>query len=270
MYENYYGLADNPFKITPNPRYLWYSAQHQEARGKVLYYILQSAGPIVLAAPIGTGKTSIARDLHLELRGDNRRKVVYLATPKSQTTNAFLRFIMMEFGADTNRAYAKSLSSFMSYLTKKRQEKQSCILLLDEAQNMTADMLHLIQHLFNFSTSTQFLIQMALFGQPEVLERIQRLKALKSRMAIAKLRPFDAEGTRKMMTFRWKAASGETVPPFPFTEDGVRRLHDITGGVPREIVKLANEALVRGAVSRVKQIDGETISQAYEEMTFEL
>ena len=116
MYTEYFGLAETPFRITPDPRFLWYSEQHLEAKQKILYHLTQSVGPIYLLAEIGTGKTTIARRIVDELAGDHKKKVVFVFSPKLTTTNAFLRFVMSEFEVKTSRSYGDSLRSFEHFL----------------------------------------------------------------------------------------------------------------------------------------------------------
>jgi general secretion pathway protein A len=266
MYTDYFGLRELPFRITPDPRFLWYSDQHQEAKGKILYHITQSVGPLYLLADIGTGKTTLARRIVEELEADKQKKVVFVFSPKLPTTNAFLRFVMDEFKVKTDRAYTKSLKNFENFLFEQYQEGKSPVLLVDEAQNMTTDMLLLIQHLFNFSTNTEFLIQMVLFGQPELQLKLNRLHSLKNRMSVARLKPFDLAQTREMMQFRWTISGGKG---FPFDENAVYEIFRITKGVPRSIVKLANETLIKTAVDRKTLVDKETVIAAAAEITVE-
>ncbi len=244
MYAEYFGLAELPFRITPDPRFLWYSEHHQEAKNKIIYQISQSAGPIYLLADIGTGKTTLARRIVDELEADKGKRVVFVFAPKLPTTNAFLRFVMDEFEVKTDRSYSKSLKNFEEFLKTQYQQGVSPVLLVDEAQNMTRDMLLLIQHLFNFSTNTEFLIQMVLFAQPELQPKLDRLTSLKNRLNLAQLRAFDLPQTKQMMQFRWTVAGGKV---FPFDDKAVTEVHRITQGVPRSIVKLANEALIKTA-----------------------
>lgn len=263
MYTEYFGLAENPFRITPDPRFLWYSDQHLEAKGKILYHITESAGPIYLIAHIGTGKTTLARRIVEELSADKTKQVVFAFSPKLPTTNSFLRFVMDEFEVKTNRAYSKSLKNFERFLMEQYSKGVSPVLLIDEAQNMTQDMLLLIQHLFNFSTNTEFLIQIVLFGQPELQPKLDRLSSLKNRMSIARLKPFDLEQTREMLAFRWTIAGGKH---FPFDDEAVVEIFRITQGVPRSIVKLANETLIRIAVNQRRIVDKETVVAAAVEL----
>ena len=264
MYTDYFGLAELPFRITPDPRFLWYSDQHQEAKQKILYHIHQSAGPIYLIADIGTGKTTLARRIMEELSTDTTKRVVFVFSPKLPTTNSFLRFVMDEFEVKTNRAYAKSLRNFENYLVEQHQKGVSPVLLVDEAHNMNNDMLLLIQHLFNFSTHTEFLIQMVLFAQPELQPKLDRLRSLKHRMSVARLKPFDLDQTRAMMQFRWTVAGGTALP---FSEEALHEVFRITKGVPRSIVKLANEALIKTAVDSKTVVDKDAVIVAAAELT---
>lgn len=269
MYESHFNLAEIPFRITPDPRFLWWSDQHKEAKEKIMYHVMESVAPIYLIADIGTGKSTLARRIADELEVDKKRKVVYVFAPTLRTTNAFLRFVMDEFEVPTERSYQRSLKNFEKYLIKQYEEGISPVLLVDEAQNMTRDMLLLIQHLFNFSTDTEFLIQMVLFAQPEIQSKLDRLKSLKSRLSVAKLRPFESiEEVQDMMRFRWRTSGGRD-ETFPFTDAAIAEIKRITSGVPRSIVKLSNEALIKAAVDDVRTIEPNIVSAASLEVSFD-
>lgn len=266
MYEKYFALSEHPFKTTPDPRFLWYSPQHKEAREKILYYVNQSMGPLCLFADIGTGKTTLARRIMEELQTDETKHVVYAFSPKLTTTNAFLRFIMDEFGVPTERSYAGSLRSFEQFLKERHDKRISPVLLIDESQNMTRDMLLLIQHLFNFSTSTEFLLQMVLFSQPELKKKLKRLDSLKSRLTPARLLAFTREQTEQMLKFRWQVAGGKN---FPFMKDAVDEIHKISAGVPRYIVKLANESLLQTVFAKKEKVTKSAVLLGAPEVTFD-
>lgn len=266
MYAKYFGLAELPFRITPDPRFLWYSDQHQNAKEKILYHITQSVGPIYLLADIGTGKTTLAKRIIEELSNDERYRIVFAPSPNLKSTNAFLRFIMDEYGVKTERSYEKSLKNFQAFLIEQKQAGISPVLLVDEAQNMSRDMLVLIQHLFNFSTDTDFLIQMVLFAQLDFQPKLARLPSLLSRLNLAKLQPLDLKQTRAMMQFRWTVAGGKQLP---FDDDAIVEVYRITQGIPRAIVKVAHEALIRAAVNGSKYVDKDTVSAAWTDLTVE-
>ena len=265
MYKDFFNLAEPPFRIIPDPRFLWYSDQHLEAKSKIVYHLTESAGPIYLIAETGTGKSTIAKRILQELSSDTNKKVVYVPAPELRTSNAFLRFVMDEFGVKTDMAYSRSLRYFENYLLDQYEKGISPILLIDEAQNMNRDMLKLIQHLFNFSTNTEFLIHIAMFAQPDLQKKLNRLPSLKSRLSIAKLEPLDRKQTEKMIVFRWQAAGGENTP-LPFDKEGLDEIYKLTKGIARSIVQLADASLLKALVENSKLVTLEMIKSGWNEM----
>ena len=259
MYTEYFGLAEIPFRITPDPRFLWYSPQHREVKAKILHHIQTRKGPVYLFADVGTGKTSIAKRIHDELAEDKSKQVVFAFAPNLKTSNAFLRFVMEEFGVKTDRNYAVSLKNFEQFLVDQYKAGVSPVLLVDEAQNMTSDMLKLVHHLFNFSTNTEFLIQVALFGQNELRTKIGRYESLRSRMVPARLEPLDPSEVRQMIEFRWNVAGGAKVP---YDEQAINEIYRLTGGNPRDMCKLCDATLLRAFADRRPQIDRDTVLAA--------
>jgi general secretion pathway protein A len=259
MYAQHFGLSEPPFKITPDPRFLWYSDQHKEAKAKIEYHLAQKDGPVYLSADVGLGKTSIAQRLRDEFAADKSKRVVLAFAPNLKTANQFMRFIAEQFAVKTARSYADTLKNFERYLLEQYRAGLSPILLVDEAQNLPHDTLKTIHHLFNFTTRSEFLLQMALFGQPELHKRIRRFKSLASRMYVARLRPFDLEQTRAMMQFRWTVAGGKELP---FEGEALAELYRLTGGIARDICKLASEALLRTVVEKRRVVDRDTVSAA--------
>jgi general secretion pathway protein A len=166
---------------------------------------------------------------------------------------------MDEFGVKTDRNYATSLNNFEKFLIEQYQAGISPVLLVDEAQNLSGDMLKLIHHLFNFTTNTEFLLQVALFGQLELHDRIARHSSLKSRMSPARLNPLNYDETKDMVNFRWRVAGGQQVP---FDEDAFVEMFRVTGGNPRAIVKLSDAALIRAYADQRHQVDKDTMVAA--------
>jgi general secretion pathway protein A len=259
VYLEFFGLAEPPFKVIPDARFLWNSPQHREVKAKILHRIRTKSGPVYLYADVGLGKTSIAKRVKEELADDKTKRVVFAYAPNLKTSNAFLRFIMEQFEVKTDKNYSRSLSLFEQFLVAQYQAGVSPVLLVDEAQNMTLDMLKLTHHLFNFTTTSEFLIQIVLFGQNELREKIRRYKSLDSRMWPACLRPFSHEETQQMMEFRWQVAGGAK---FPFTQDALAEVYRLTGGNPRSICKLADAALLQAFVANRKLIDPDTVAAA--------
>ncbi len=262
MYTKQFGLSEPPFKILPDPRFLWYSDQHKEAKAKIEYHIAQKDGPVYLSAEVGFGKTSIAQRLRDELVNDALKQVVYAFAPNLKTANQFMRFIADEFGVKTARSYASTLRNFEQFLIAQFKAGISPVLLIDEAQNLPHDTLKTIHHLFNFATYNEFLIQVALFGQPELHKRIQKFRSLSSRMYMANLKPFDFKQTKQMMQFRWTVAGGEQLP---FTDEAISEIYRLTSGTARTICKLAHESLLRTVIENKREVTKEIILHAASE-----
>ncbi len=112
VYTDFFGLAELPFRMTPDPRFLWHSHTHREAKAKILHHLQTRKGPVYLFADVGTGKTSLAKRIHDELREDQSKQVVFAFAPNLKTSNLFLRFVMEQFGVKTDRNHAASLMHF--------------------------------------------------------------------------------------------------------------------------------------------------------------
>jgi len=259
MYTEHFGLAEEAFRITADPRFLWYSPQHKAAKSLIVYHIQTRRGPVYLYADVGMGKTSIAKRVREELQSNPAQKVVYLLAPNIKTSNAFLRLVMEAFDVKTDKNYARGLQNFERFLLAQYQAGISPVLLVDEAQNMTPDMLKLIHHLFNFSTDKEFLIQVALFGQNELRGRIKQHTSLDSRITPSQLKPFDLEGTKQLMEFRWQVAGGSVLP---FTDEAILEVHKLSGGNPRRISRLCTAALFQATASQEHTITKDIVIMA--------
>ncbi len=263
MYTDYFGLAENPFRITPDPRYLWYSDQHLEAKGKILYQLTEMRCPIYLLAHIGTGKRPSPAGLSKSFQWTSPRKSS-LHLPETAHDQFILAFVMDEFEVKPTIAYSKSLKNFELFSHGAIMAKAySPVLMIDEAQNMTPICCADFQHLFNSAPTTDFLIQMVLFAQPELQPKLDRLFLVEKPDEHRPLETFDLEQTKQMVQFRWTVAGGKD---FPFDDDAIAEVFRITQGVPRSIVKLANEALIRTAVNQRRMVDKETVAAAAVEL----
>lgn len=233
-------LNETPFRISPDPRFLFLSDQVREAIAKCEYMTRNRIGPLYIYGPIGSGKTSILRRLHETLREDPAYRVSALIAANIKTSNAFLRIIMEEFGVKTSRAYDRSLRNFEEFLIEQYEAGIVPILLIDEAQNMSRDTLRLIHYLLNFETTKAKLLQIVLVGQEELAARILRYRELASRMFPIAINAMSPDELQRMIEFRWMVAGGTTPPLSP---DAFEALFAFTKGLPRDAVKLCDEAL---------------------------
>lgn len=239
----YFSLNEHPFRLGPDPRFLYFSDQVKEAIAKCEYMARERIGPIYIYGPIGSGKTSITRRLYDHLAADHAYKVAYLICPNIKSSNAFLRVIMDGFEVKTERAYDQSLKNFEQFLTQTYQAGQTPVLLIDEAQNMNRDSLKLIHYLLNFETATLKLLQIVLVGQEELASRILRYPELASRMFPIAINAMSIEELKRMIQFRWMVAGGKNLPFEEEDGDVFRMLYTYSKGLPRDAIKVCDEIL---------------------------
>src|SRR3954471_16022670 len=151
---DYFSLNEQPFRLGPDPRYLFYSGQVKEAIAKCEYMARNRVGPIYMYGPIGSGKTSILRRLTERLSDDKQYAVAYVIAANVRRPNTFLKVIMDAFDLETARSYDANLKIFETFLVEQYQQKRTPVLLMDEAQNANRDALRLIHYLLNFETAT--------------------------------------------------------------------------------------------------------------------
>lgn len=249
--EEHFSLNEPPYRVSPDPRFLYYSSQVKEAIEKCKYMTANRIGPLYLYGPIGSGKTTLLRQLSSQFKDQPAYTVAHLVSPNIKTANAFLRVIMDEFGVKTERAYAQSLRNLERFLIDQYKAGRQPLLLVDEAQNLTRDTLRLIHYLLNFETTTEKLLQIVLAGQQELADKILRFRELASRMFPIALSGMSPSDLAAMIEYRWMVAGG-TAPPFSPAAHEV--LFSFSKGLPRDAVKLCDESLRHMAADGGREI----------------
>lgn len=237
----YFQLNEQPFRIGPDPRYLFLSEQVKDALAKCEYMARERVGPMYISGPIGSGKTSILRRLHDRLSSEAHYRVSLLISPNIKSSNAFLRIIMETFEVKTERAYDKSLRNLEHYLIAQYQAGIIPVLLVDEAQNLTRDTLKLVHYLLNFETATTKLLQIVLAGQEELTAKVLRYRELASRMFPLAINALSILELKEMLAFRWMVAGGKG--PLPLAEDTYKLLFSYSKGLPRDVIRICDEVL---------------------------
>jgi general secretion pathway protein A len=264
MYLEHFQLKEFPFLSSPDSRFLYLSDQVNETLQKCLYLISNRIGPLFCAGPIGTGKTTLAKRLHQQLENDTGKYIIaYLVIPPKITVNALLRMIMDEFEVKTERSYDGCLKNLATWLVQKHTEGIKPVVIMDEAQNLTPTNLKLLHFLLNYETDREKLVQLVLFGQSELANRIERFPELKSRMYPAGLAAFNRKDMEDMITFRWMVAGGKVLP---FSTHVLDELFRLTLGLPREIVKLCDLALLRTFSSGRQAVHNDDVQEAAKEL----
>jgi general secretion pathway protein A len=263
MYEAYFSLKERPFSISPDPRFFYLTSQHKEALTNCQYMITNRVGPVYVHGDVGTGKTTIARRLYQQLLDDPHYILAMIISPNLKSSNALLRLIMKEFNVKTDKKYENSLTLFGEFLQDSAGKGKVPVLFIDEAQLLKPDMLELVRFLLNFETNTQKLLQIVLFGQNELATNLESKKELKSRMYRSALASLNRSDMENMIQFRFQVAGGEK---HPFTLDGLDELYKFTLGLPREICKVTDMALLRAMVNDTHAINAEIVRQTAEQL----
>jgi general secretion pathway protein A len=263
MYLSFFGLSEKPFAITPDPRYLYLSERHAEALAHLLYGINESGGFIQLTGEVGTGKTTVVRTLLS--RVPHHADVAVILNPRV-TPVEFLLTICEELGlgiADADRDSVKQMVDALNRrLLAAHAEGRRIIVIVDEAQNLSPDVLEQVRLLTNLETPTQKLLQIILIGQPELRELLDRteLRQLAQRITGRyHLEPLSREETQGYVRHRLRVAgaAGEVFTPSALTE-----VHRLSGGIPRVINVTCDRALLGAYTQETRRINAALVRSA--------
>jgi general secretion pathway protein A len=265
MYTAFYGLREKPFSLTPDPHFLYLAAPHREALAHVLYGVEQGEGFIAVTGEVGTGKTTLCRTLLQRIGSDT--EVAYIFNP-SLSGEELLRAINVEFGlAIAGRSRAELSDQLNAFLLERKRADRRVLLIIDEAQNLQPSTLEEVRLLSNLETSTSKLIQILLFGQPELDEMLdsKQLRQLRQRISVRwALSPLSSEEVSEYIRHRLRiAADGDCEI---FDAKAMRELYRQTGGVPRLLNVLADRSLLAGYASGTKTVGGKLVRQAAQEI----
>jgi general secretion pathway protein A len=247
MYQQFYGLRELPFELTPNPKYLFMTRQHREALSTLIYGLSSGKGVTALIGEAGTGKTTL---LHAALQSEQCRHVtcVYLVNP-TLTRAEFIELLSIQFGLSPHAARSKAglLTELDAVLRERRARGQLTALLVDEAQSLSGEILEEIRLLANSETATEKLLSLVLAGQPELRDRLNEneLRQLKQRVTLrCEITPFTLQDTAAYIAGRIRTAGGEAGKVF--TREAVTLIHERSGGIPRTISVICDNALLTG------------------------
>ena len=246
MYEPFYGFEEKPFKLTPDPAFLFLSAAHEEAWAHLKYAISQDEGFMVITGEVGTGKTTLCRSFMEQL--DDTTHVAYIFNPKMDARQ-LLQAVNDEWGlvstsSDTIKTLMDRLNTF---LLERKIANKNVLLLIDEAQNLSVDILEQLRLLSNLETTKEKLLLIVLVGQPELVTVLEshELRQLTQRISLScRLLPLDLSETSAYIASRCSVAAKKSIMPFSGT--AVRMIHQYSGGIPRLINIACDRALLVG------------------------
>ena len=245
MYRQYYGLLRSPFEMTPDPAFLYLGEAHREGLATLVYGVRARKGFVLLTGEVGTGKTTLLHALLSQL--DATTTAAFLFNPRLEPLD-FFRVLFDEYGIEERcTTKAEYLLALNRFLIERLEKGQPTLLIVDEAQNLSREMLEEIRLLSNLETPTSKLIQIMLVGQPELGEMLARsdLRQLRQRIVLRHhLRPFDEKETAAYIDERLRLAgyTGQGL----FDRGAIREIHAVTGGIPRLLNIVCDSALLLG------------------------
>src|ERR1043165_3457860 len=291
VYLDYYLLTEPPFDITPNPRFLFYSAKHREAFNHLLYGIRERKGFVQLTGEVGAGKTTLCRAMLEQL--DGHYATALILNPVMSATE-LMKAIAIEFGLPVNGLdRLDTLAVINQFLLQQVERGQDTVLIIDEAQDLTDELLEQVRLLSNLETDNRKLLQIVLLGQPELRERLNnpRLRQLRQRITVRyHLPPLSRFEVNQYIQHRLEVAGAKGAPYFTqpalwrvyrsnpgnpppfnvvcakgapyFTQPALWRVYRYSQGIPRLLNAVCDKALLAGFVQQQEKISFSMVGRA--------
>jgi type II secretory pathway predicted ATPase ExeA len=261
MYKKFFGLKENPFNVNPDPRYLFLTHHTQEALACLTYGIETRKGFILLTGEVGTGKTTLINRL-LEWLHKERVSTAFVFNPRLSVSQ-FFDFMMTDFGIPCeSKQKGQMLLKLNQWLLERYQAGERAVLIVDEAQNLSPQMLEEIRLLTNLETSTEKLLQIVLSGQPELEHKLNQpqLRQLRQRITLrAKTRQLTLEETQGYIQERLRIAGAENTDIF--TPEAVATVHRYARGIPRVTNLLCEHGLISAFVDHRNPVPADIIEE---------
>jgi general secretion pathway protein A len=266
----FYGLTEPPFTITPNPRYLFFSGKHREAFNHLLYGIRERKGFVQLTGEVGAGKTTLCRAILEELEG---KFATALILNPVMSAEELVKAIAIEYGLPCNGLDRLDMLAVINqFLLQQVERGQDTVLIIDEAQDLTDELLEQVRLLSNLETDNRKLLQIVLMGQPELRDRLNnpRLRQLRQRITVRyHLPPLSRYEVSQYIQHRLEVAGaksgGAKGSPY-FTQPALWRVYSYSQGIPRLLNAICDKALLAGFVNQREKIDYGLVGRAVREL----
>lgn len=254
MYKEFFGLRANPFNVNPDPRYLFLTRHTEEALACLTYGIQSRKGFVLLTGEVGTGKTTLINKLLEWLR--LQQVATAFVFNSRMNVPQFLDYMMADFGIEcSSKAKSQVLLRLYNWLLDRYRAGETAVLIVDEAQNLSEEVLEEIRMMTNLETFTEKLLQIVLVGQPELEEKLKQpqLRQLRQRLTLrAKTHPLSLEETKAYVAQRLRIAGSNGQPIFD--TEALVAIHRYSDGIPRVVNLLCEHCLVSGFVDQQKVI----------------
>jgi general secretion pathway protein A len=265
MFLKFYGLKEQPFGVTPDPRYLYLSPAHREALASLFYGIEVGRGFLALIAKPGMGKTTLLFHLLEKFRSSARTAFLFQT---QCTSREFMRFLLAELGYDTgDQDFVKMHEEFNKHLLREARAGNRFIVVVDEAQNLDPSVLETIRLLSDFETPRAKLLQIVLAGQPELADKLasRNLAQLRQRISLVSgLKPLSVDDTRNYIQHRLRVAGYEGGNLF--TPQALADTADFTEGIPRNINNFCFNAMSLACAMRQPTIDAAIVREVISDL----
>ena len=263
MYKEFYKLRLNPFELTPNPSFLFLTRRHQEALAALYHGVQRRKGFVALTGEIGTGKTLLIRCLLRMLKNSN---IVWAYVFNSHLSSLeFLDYVTTEFGlATSGKTKGQLLQDLCKYLFSRHQRKLTTVIVVDDAQGLSIEVLEEIRLLSNLETETEKLLQILLVGQHELDEKLDsfELRQLKQRIALrSRLEPFNSEETSSYIGHRLRCAGAPSEAHDLFAEEAIERVFRHTRGVARLVNTVCENALIAAFARQLTSVPPDIVDE---------
>lgn len=265
MYSTFFGLHESPFNVNPDPRYLYLTRQTQEALAGLTYGIQNRKGFILLTGEVGTGKTTLLNRLLDWLHGQ-RVKTAFVFNSKLDVIE-LLDFILADFEIPCeSRQKSHMLMRLNQWLLERYRAGETAVLIIDEAQNLSLEVLEEIRLLTNLETSTEKLLQIVLTGQPELEEKLKlpQVRQLRQRITMrCRTTPLCLEETFGYIAERLRIAGANGEPIF--SKEAIQTVHMYSRGIPRVVNLLCEHALINAYVDHVRPVPAHLVEEVARE-----
>lgn len=266
MYKEFFGLKEKPFEITADPRFLYLSESHKEALAHLLYAVQEKKGFAVITGEVGTGKTTLVQAMFGRLDGSTR--TAYLFNPKLESNNDFLYSICQDLEIPGEKgSKADYLNRLNGFLMDCYTKDVNVVLIVDEAQALSPQLLEEVRLLTNLETPERKLLQVILVGQPELNNTLEQpqFRPLKQRISVRfHLQPLNPRELKEYIKRRLRVAGARS--PYLFSPKALKRIYQYSRGIPRLINIVCDNALINGYASEQRVIGDDIIQEVVSDL----
>ena len=268
MYRSFFGIRALPFGSSPDPRFLYVMPQIRETLACLQYGIAARKGFVVMTGEVGTGKTTLLKTV-LSTFSKGRVSTAFVFNPRLDVLD-FLEFVLTDFGIEpVNRTKSGMLIQLNRWLVERYRDHGVCVIVVDEAQNLSWELLEEIRLLTNLETSSEKLVQIVLSGQPELEEKLRNpvVRQLRQRVSLwCKTRPLTNDETHAYIAERLNIAGASEQVLLP---EAIQLVHQYSKGIPRLINLICEHALISAYVEQIKPVPARIVEDVSAELDLE-